>query len=94
MLSEWLHYQGKAGFLFEFLKWHFLKYRQVWTRRIFAQIVTYIRIVMASVKQYKLITLFIIQYNHYNNIIISLSLQAWPCSAISDKINDKFNASI
>ena len=42
MLSEWLQYQGKAGFLNEFLKWYFLKYWQVWPRWVFAQIVTYI----------------------------------------------------
>ena len=26
MLSKWLQYQGKAGFLIEFLKWYFSKY--------------------------------------------------------------------
>ena len=41
MLSEWLQYQGKAGFLIEFLKWYFSKYWQVRTRRVFAQTVTY-----------------------------------------------------
>ena len=41
MLSECLHYQGKAGyFLIEFLKWYFLKYWQVRTRPVFAQTVT------------------------------------------------------
>ena len=42
MLSECLHYQGKAGFLIKFLKWYFLKYWQVQTRRVFAQTVTII----------------------------------------------------
>ena len=41
MLSECLHYQGKVGFLIEFLKWYFSKYWQVQTRQIFAQTVTY-----------------------------------------------------
>ena len=41
MLSECLHYQGKAGFLIEFLKWYFSKYWQVQTRPVFAQTVTY-----------------------------------------------------
>ena len=41
MLSELLHYQGKAGFLIKFLKWFFLKYWQVQTRWVFAQTVTY-----------------------------------------------------
>ena len=40
MLSERLHYQGKAGFLIEFLKWYFLEYWQVQTRLVFAQTVT------------------------------------------------------
>ena len=41
MLSECLHYQGKAGFLIEFIKWYFSKYWQVPTTRVFVQIVTY-----------------------------------------------------
>ena len=41
MLSECLHYQGKAGFLIEFLKWYFSKYWQVRTRQVFAETVTY-----------------------------------------------------
>ena len=41
MLSESLQYQGKAGFLIEFLKWYFSEYWQVRTRRVFAQTVTY-----------------------------------------------------
>ena len=41
MLSECLYYQGKGGFLTEFLKWYFLKYWQVRTRPVFAQTVTY-----------------------------------------------------
>ena len=40
MLSEWLHYQGKAGFLIEFLKRYFSKYWQVQTTWVFAQTVT------------------------------------------------------
>ena len=42
MFSECLQYQGKAGFLIKFLKWYFLKYWQVQTRRVFAQTVTYL----------------------------------------------------
>ena len=41
MLSEWLHYQGKADYLIELLKWYFLKYWQVQTRWDFAHTVTY-----------------------------------------------------
>ena len=39
MLSEWLQYHW--FFYFEFLKWYFSKYWQVWTRQFFAQTVTY-----------------------------------------------------
>ena len=41
MLSEWLHYQGKTGFLIEFFKWYFSKYWQVQTRQVFTQTITY-----------------------------------------------------
>ena len=42
MLSECLHYQGKADyFLMEFLKWYFSKYWQVRNRPVFARTVTF-----------------------------------------------------
>ena len=43
MLTERAQYQGKAGFSIKFSKWHFSKYWQVQTRRVFAQTVIYMK---------------------------------------------------
>ena len=68
------HYQGKAGFLIDFLKWYFSKYWQVQTTWVFAQTVTHNYKYLSVWSQYLVLTLN--QLNSYVTVMNDL-LQAF-----------------